>query len=70
MSLCVESSGCMFGRFKGVVEMHRFYPVDTVEYLTRCFREAYTGLPVVRVIENQKAVNCVALNYSIPVYEE
>ena len=38
---------------------------------TRCrFREAYTGLPVVRVTENQKALNCVALNYSIPVSEE
>ena len=37
---------------------------------TRCFREAYTGLPVVRVAENQKALNCVVLNYSIPVSEE
>ena len=37
---------------------------------TRCFREAYTGLPVVRVTENQKALNCVVLNYSIPVSEE
>ena len=27
---------------------------------TRCFREAYTGLPVVRATENQKALNCVA----------
>ena len=37
---------------------------------TRCFREAYTGLPVVRVTENQKALSCVVLNYSIPVSEE
>ena len=37
---------------------------------TRCFREAYTGLPVVRVAENQKALNCVVLKYSIPVSEE
>ena len=37
---------------------------------TRCFREAYTGLPVVRVTENQKALNCMVLNYSIPVSEE
>ena len=36
----------------------------------RCFREAYTGLPVVRVTENQKALNCVVLKYSIPVSEE
>ena len=38
--------------------------------LTRCFREAYTGLPVVRVTENQKALNCVVLKYSIPVSQE
>ena len=38
--------------------------------LTRCFREAYTGLPVVRATENQKALNCVVLKYSIPVSEE
>ena len=37
---------------------------------TRGFREAYTGLPVVRVTENQKALNCVVLKYSIPVSEE
>ena len=37
---------------------------------TRCFREAYTGLPVVRVTENQKALNFVVLKYSIPVSEE
>ena len=37
---------------------------------TRCFCEAYTGLPVVRVTENQKALNCVVLNYSIPVSQE
>ena len=33
----------------------------------RRFREAYTGLPVVRVTEKQKALNCVVLNCSIPV---
>ena len=33
MSLCVESSTRMFGMFEGVVETHRFYPVDTVEHL-------------------------------------
>ena len=38
--------------------------------ITRCFREAYTGLPVVRATENQKALNCVVLKYSIPVSEE
>ena len=38
--------------------------------ITSCFREAYTGLPVVRITENQKALNCVVLNYSIPVSEE
>ena len=32
MSLCVESSGSMFARCQEVVEMRRFYPVDTVEY--------------------------------------
>ena len=37
---------------------------------TRCFREAYTGLPVVRATENQNALNCVVLKYSIPVSEE
>ena len=37
---------------------------------TRCFRETYTGLPVVRATENQKALNCVVLKYSIPVSEE
>ena len=37
---------------------------------TRCFREAYTGLPVVRATENQQALNCVVLKYSIPVSEE
>ena len=34
MSLCVESSALVFGKFEGVLEMHRFHPVDTVEYLT------------------------------------
>ena len=38
--------------------------------VTRCFCEAYTGLPVVRATENQKALNCVVLKYSIPVSEE
>lgn len=37
--------------------------------VTRCFREEYTGLPVVHVTENQKALNCVVLNHSIPVSE-
>ena len=37
---------------------------------TRCFCEAYTGLPVVSATENQKALNCVVLKYSIPVSEE
>ena len=40
------------------------------QHLTRCFCEAYTGLPVVRATENQKALNCVVLKYSIPVSEE
>ena len=31
---------------------------------------AYTGLHVVRATENQKALNCVVLKYSIPVSEE
>ena len=43
---------------------------DVIEVKTRCFREAYTGLPVVRATENQKALNCVVLKYSIPVSEE
>ena len=45
---------------------------ETIRYSkkTRCFRDAYTGLPVVRVTENQKALNCVVLNYSFPVSEE
>ena len=42
----------------------------TVSLTTRCFCEAYTGLPVVRATENQKALNCVVLKYSIPVSEE
>ena len=33
MPLWVESSGRMFGLFQGVVEMGRFYTVNTVEYL-------------------------------------
>ena len=41
-----------------------------VSIVTRCFCEAYTGLPVVRATENQKALNCVVLKYSIPVSEE
>ena len=43
---------------------------DPNSFLTGCFREAYTGLPVVRVTENQRALNCVVLKYSIPVSEE
>ena len=50
-----------FSNFTSVVRS-----VDT----TRCFREAYAGLPVVRATENQKALNCVVLKYSIPVSEE
>lgn len=34
MSFWVESSARIFGRFQGVIEMCRFYPVDTVEYLS------------------------------------
>ena len=34
LALCVESCGRMLGRFQGVVEMRRFDPVDTVEYLS------------------------------------
>ena len=30
MSLFVESSGRIFGRSQGVVEMRRFYPVDKI----------------------------------------
>ena len=48
---------------------YRFSNACTV-FVTRCFREAYTGLPVVRATENQKALNCVVLKYSIPVSEE
>ena len=48
----------------------RIVESDVIEHQTRCFREAYTGLPVVRVTENQKALNCVVLKYSIPVSEE
>ena len=33
-SLCVESAAHVFVKFEGVLEMHRFHPVDTVEYLT------------------------------------
>ena len=33
MSLWVESSARIFARFQGLVEMHSFYPVSTVEYL-------------------------------------
>ena len=49
---------------------HNFYSHRCVSCRTRYFREAYTGLPVVRVTENQKALNCVVLKYSIPVSEE
>ena len=47
-----------------------FFQVFAKNSLTRCFCEAYTGLPVVRATENQKALNCVVLKYSIPVSEE
>ena len=33
VSLCVQSSERTFGRFQGVVEMCRFYALDTVEHL-------------------------------------
>ena len=33
VSLCVESSARMLGRFEGVVEMLRSYPVDTGGHL-------------------------------------
>ena len=36
---------------------------------TRCFRKGDTGLPVVHVTENQKALNHCVLNYGIPVSE-
>ena len=53
-------------------EKERHTKQDFYKYYssTRCFREAYTGLPVVRATENQKALNCVVLKYSIPVSEE
>ena len=44
--------------------------LNSIFMQTRCFCEAYTGLPVVRATENQKALNCVVLKYSIPVSEE
>ena len=34
VSWCVDFSARMFGKFEGVLQMHRFYSVDTVEYLT------------------------------------
>ena len=47
-------------------------PVKTnaIVETTRCLREAYTRLPVAHLTENQKALNCVVLKYSIPVSEE
>ena len=33
VSLCVESSARIFGRFQGVVEIRRLTLVETVEYL-------------------------------------
>ena len=50
--------------------LNRSLPVERILKTTRCFCEAYTGLPVVRATENQKALNCVVLKYSIPVSEE
>ena len=50
-------------------ETGRLLPTRKIKK-TRCFCEAYTGLPVVRATENQKALNCVVLKYSIPVSEE
>ena len=44
--------------------------LHSLQVKTRCFCEAYTGLPVVRATENQKPLNCVVLKYSIPVSEE
>ena len=63
------------------ISLHRFLLSSALGFMplylsirsissTRCFREAYTGLPVVHVTENQKALNCVVLKYSIPVSEE
>ena len=46
----------------GRINLERMDVVDII-LLTRCFREAYTGLPVVRATENQKALNCVVLKY-------
>ena len=45
----------------------RFIRVDKVQkhIKTKCFRAAYTGLPVVRVTENQKALNCVACEQAL-----
>ena len=54
------------GNVRSIFDGH----VKSVAFGTRCFREAYTGLPVVRATENQKALNCVVLKYSIPVSEE
>ena len=41
--------------------MNLFVDFVTKHEITRCFHEAYTGLPVVHVTENQKALNCVVL---------
>ena len=49
---------------------HCTFQVLGLLFATRCFCEAYTGLPVVRATENQKGLNCVVLKYSIPVSEE
>ena len=56
----------------GFIYLQKIWSLDFIYNLhaTRCFREAYTGLPVVRATENQKALNCVVLKYSIPVSEE
>ena len=59
---------------KKSLEMARYYGSEALRtpalQKTRCFREAYTGLPVVRATENENALNCVVLKYSIPVSEE
>ena len=55
---------------KGRQLQRYMYTVGQAQVITRCFREAYTGLPVVRATEKQKALNCVVLKYSIPVSEE
>ena len=58
-------------KYKERLRLYKRWPCSTyILKRTRCFREAYTGLPVLRATENQKALNCVVLKYSIPVSEE